>query len=952
MKFPKFRTAILIMAVLTAVDGYGQEQTNGSTLTGGEAVDALKKRGEYDGLRKAMVTAQYGYEHAPDSPDAGAQSGTLIAADGETNDSFGNSVAIDANTAVVGAPFDTIGSNASQGSAYVFVRYGTEWRLQTKLVALDGAPSDNFGICVSISGDTIVVGAQTDDVGAGTDQGSAYVFTRSGTAWTQQSKLTASDGEAGDLFGMSVSVSGDTAVVGAGLDHAGASLDIGAAYVFLRTGNIWQQQAKLVAGDGAVGDTFGISVGISGDTVVVGSYLDNVGANVDQGSAYIFVRTGTAWSQQAKLLASDARANDTFGFRVAISANTVIIGCPGADIAAGGNQGAAYIFARSGSTWSEQSRLVAPVGEPNSQVGYAVSISGDMAVVGAPYADVDGAVDRGAAFVCVRTGTLWFLLNEQKIAAFDGAPGDGFGADVGISGNDIIVGSPADKVGTNSFQGSAQTFRVLNNNWSFEASKTSLDGEENEQMGNSVALWGNTAIIGAPGDGTGGPFGQGAAYVFIRSTTGWTLQTKLLASDGFPGDNFGTGVAVWGDTAVIGAPYADGSGFDGQNQGAAYVFVRSGSTWTQQSKLSPGAGREAHTGWGVAVYDNTVALGSPSANAFGGGLGAVFIYARSGSTWGQQAILTTSDGGCGAFFCTHFGFSVGIWRDTVIVGNDIATATAYVFVRSGAAWSQQAKLVGAGGTALANPGSAVAVSGDTAVVGSSADESSGGSAYVFARGGTLWTQQARITASDGVAGNAFGSSVAISGDAIVVGAVSDTVNGNQSQGSAYVFVRSGTAWRQQQKVTAPGGTVNDVFGRVAIFNDRLLIGAPGSAGVSAPANEDDPISLPSARLQGAAYFFVNAPLTASISGQVLTTVGRGVKGAIVELTRPDGSTIRVASTPRGVFRFDNLLIGQGYVLRVLSRRHVFAPINVDLVGDLSGLQVRPASGQVPSCGGL
>jgi hypothetical protein len=212
-----------------------------------------------------------------------------------------------------------------------------------KLTASDGAAVDQFGNSVSVSGDTVVVGADWDDVGVNTNQGSAYVFVRSGSTWTQQAKLTASDGAANDYFGYSVSVSGDTVVVGAYWDAVDANVNQGSAYVFVRTGTTWSQQAKLTASDGAANDYFGYSVSVSGDAVVVGAYWDAVGANVNQGSAYVFVRTGTTWSQQAKLTASDGAAGDQFGISVSVSGDTVVVGA-NFDKVAANNQGSAYVY--------------------------------------------------------------------------------------------------------------------------------------------------------------------------------------------------------------------------------------------------------------------------------------------------------------------------------------------------------------------------------------------------------------------------------------------------------------------------------------------------------------------------------------------------------------------------------------------------------------------------------
>ena len=176
--------------------------------------------------------------------------------------------------------------------------------------------------------DTAVAGAPFDDNVGTINQGAAYVFTRSGTTWTEQQKLTAPDGGANDLFGTSVAIDVDTLVAGA---PAGGTTDSGAAYVFTRSGTDWTPQAKLTASDGAAGDQFGLSVGIEGDTAVVGSPIARVGANLARGAAYVFTRDGTIWNEFQKLVASDGAVGDLFGFSVAIDGNTIVAGATRAD---------------------------------------------------------------------------------------------------------------------------------------------------------------------------------------------------------------------------------------------------------------------------------------------------------------------------------------------------------------------------------------------------------------------------------------------------------------------------------------------------------------------------------------------------------------------------------------------------------------------------------------------
>ncbi|MDO8749562.1 MAG: prepilin-type N-terminal cleavage/methylation domain-containing protein [Dehalococcoidia bacterium] len=384
------------------------------------------------------------------------QSAKLTASDGAANDKFGYSVAISGDTAVVGARFDDFGGNIDQGSAYVFVRSGSAWSQQAKLTASDGAAYDKFGGSVAISGDTIVVGAFAADVGGNTYQGSAYVFVRSGGAWSQQAKLTASDGAAHDHFGLSVAISGDTAVVGANGADVGGNTAQGSAYVYVRSGGAWSQQAKLTASDGAARDEFGLSVAISGDTAVVGAYSADVGSNGNQGSAYVFVRSGGAWTQQAKLAASDGAVSDWFGFSVAISGDTAVVAAKTDDVGSNADQGSAYVFVRSGTTWSQQAKLTASDGAAEDYFGVSVAISGDTAVVGAYWDDVGSNTEQGSAYLFLRSGGAW--SQQAKLTASDGAVSDYFGVSVAISGDTAVVGAHGDDVGSNTDQGSAYVF--------------------------------------------------------------------------------------------------------------------------------------------------------------------------------------------------------------------------------------------------------------------------------------------------------------------------------------------------------------------------------------------------------------------------------------------------------------------------------------------------------------
>jgi hypothetical protein len=379
----------------------------------------------------------------------------LTAPDGAEYDNFGYSVAVAGDTAVVGAPQ---AFTPGAGSAYVFVRSGTTWSQQAKLTASDGAPEDAFGLSVAVAGDTAVVGARYDDTSAGTDAGSAYVFVRSGTTWTEQAKLTASDGAAGDGFGFSVALAGNTAVVGAHFDDTSAGTDAGSAYVFVRSGTTWSQQAKLTASDGAAGDGFGWSVALSGDTAVVGAFTDDPPVGFDSGSAYVFVRSTTAWTEQAKLTASDGATSDMFGISVAVAVNTVVVGAWADDTPAGTDTGSAYVFVRSGTAWSQQAKLIASDGAENDHLGISVAVRGSVAVVGAFFDDTQAGSDAGSAYVFVRSGTTW--TQRAKATAPDAASLDQYGYSVALTRRAAVVGAVADDSPAGTDVGSAWVYWI------------------------------------------------------------------------------------------------------------------------------------------------------------------------------------------------------------------------------------------------------------------------------------------------------------------------------------------------------------------------------------------------------------------------------------------------------------------------------------------------------------
>ena len=349
----------------------------------------------------------------------------LAAPDGAQYDYFGASVGISGDYAVIGAVYDD-DDGFNSGSAYIFKPVGSYWVSDDKLTASDGYTHQNFGRSVSIDGDYAIVGATGDN----STPGAAYVFKRIGGGWSQLAKLTASDGAVGDNFGWSVSIDGDRAVVGAHFDDNENGADAGSAYCYEGPGGGWADMTemfKVRAPDGIGSDQLGFSVSISGDYIIAGaSFQDAVIYQPDCGAAYVFNRdpdTGI-WAYQDKLTASDASAGDALGYSVAIDGNYAIVGAIGDD-EPGGQEGSAYVFKRSGTSWTEQARLLASDKAPNDRFGWTVGISGDYAVIGAPFKDANGV-----GYIFRRSGTTWTEL--VRLSGSDGVASDMFGTSVAI----------------------------------------------------------------------------------------------------------------------------------------------------------------------------------------------------------------------------------------------------------------------------------------------------------------------------------------------------------------------------------------------------------------------------------------------------------------------------------------------------------------------------------------
>jgi len=464
----------------------------------------------------------------------------------------------------------------------------------------------------------------------------------------QQAYAKASNTASGDSFGSSVAISGNTMVVGApyessaakginGSQTSNAASGSGAAYVYLRSGTTWKQQAYLKASNTNASDNFGFSVAISGNTIIVGAPLEDssaTGVNGNQadnsaqsaGAAYVFLRSGTTWKQQAYLKASNARASATFGTDVAVSGNLAVVGAPSESSAAtgvNGNQadtsapfaGAAYVFGRSSTTWTQQAYLKASNTDANDAFGTVVAISGSTVVVGAPTeassaTGVNGnqadnsANSSGAAYVFTGAAGVWTQQSYLKASNTDVS--DEFGSSVAVSGNEVLVGAIGESsaaTGVNGNQadnslgnsGAVYAFNRASGVWTQQAYLKASNPGANDEFGSALAFSGATAVVGAESEaskavGVNGiqtdnsmPF-AGAAYVLVVSPAGvWHQQAYLKASNTNANDTFGIAVSVSGDTFVAGATgeASTAKGINGvqtsnaaPDAGAAYVFYR------------------------------------------------------------------------------------------------------------------------------------------------------------------------------------------------------------------------------------------------------------------------------------------------------------------------------------------------------------------------------------------
>jgi hypothetical protein len=797
---------------------------------------------------------------------------------GNPNDQVGASVAIsdDGNTAVALAAAIGFMPDGAIGSAYVFTRSGDTWTQQTELVPAglnEWDTSSGADVAISGDGNTILFG-----VGR---RKTTHVFVRSGNTWTHQAALQVADDEVRGLgYSVSLSDDGNRALVYAERT-SDSTIYSSAAYVFVRSGNTWSQQAKLTPSENVKSESefFTATVDLSGDgnTAMFSGVAPSASDPSFGGRSYVFVftRSGNVWTEQAVLSAADGSESDGFG-QVAVSddGNTALIGARYTGEFPTSNAGSVYYFTRSGSVWTEQAQLIAsdPVSQAN--FGSAVSISDDgfTALITAPNKWNSACCTRnGMAYIFTRSGSTW--TEAKKFQSGDNANGDTFGNDAALSGNGstALVGAKFDSNAIGFQAGSAYVFIEDGADWEEQAKLTAPylpEGENGDQFGYEVVLSadGNTALIGSPSDDNQNGMDAGAVYAYSRSGSNWSMQTQLLLPPDSQNSFFGHALALSddGNTALIG----------GSNHAAGIspvsVYTRDGGVWSLQQPLPLDSNNSLLFNLTLSGDGNTAVIGYAGTNT-------VHILTRSGDVWTEQTPLTLT----GIPQPYNFGRNLAVNADASLIlvslidytaNYEVEASRVYVFARSGNTWTEQTQLTSEDNPEGATFGAALGLNADgsTAVIGALDETPSGnetGAAFIFTRSGNTWSQQAMLTTGD----QRFGAVAALSasGDTALVG---------MDYGNAvYLFQRSGTIWTQEPKITVDDPENAGQFGTTVDLSadgNTLLVGSPGGTGNNASV--------------GAAYVFFEDG-----------TEGTATPSATVEVT-PTGeatSTSEATATP-------------------------------------------------------
>jgi len=693
-----------------------------------------------------------------------------------------------------------------------------QWGLVAKLMVTGGSASDQFGASLALAGDELVVGAPGINVATGGMGAVYLFQRTAGATntWSLKKRLFPTEGLA-VAFGGAAALEGNVLVVGAYMSQVGTNTQ-GAAYVFERDaggrGN-WGEFKRLIAKDGARGDRFGASVALSGETILVGAPYKKNGTNSQQGAVYVYQRQFSPrwWAQVGKILPTESSAYARFGAALALRGHIALIGAYQDLVNTNNVQGAIYLCSRHAGlpfAFQPTQRVVLPEGRAEDYFGWAMAMSDSEFVIGVPYRDVGGDDDQGTVqfFTYSAQGTAQAqggeltgpgLSSFAEAAAYD----DWLGNSVALSGDLAMAGVPYDAVDSNMDQGTVCLFAAESATQVDPAYLGLLTIADSLVFGYAVAADETTLVVGAPMTTVGKELDAGAAYVFERSSSTpprWSATGKLVASDSQVSADFGEAVALASDIIAVGAPGAHTSGSIEQ-PGAAYLFGRRGAEWTEIQKLwAPDGAHNDAFGNALALDGSVLAIGAPE----NGQEGAVYVFTNvfAGGEWRlAQKVRAPDPSDWG-----EFGTAVALHGNLLVVGAYEAAVdgepyrgVAYVFEQSSADtghWEPTAKLTA--GQQWCDFGWAVVADDGLIVVGAPAYSNNGlGAVYVYRRAGPgmgAWEQVQVLHSVSGVDGEWFGWSLALNDRWLLVGRPGAQVGVERHAGAADLFRRGALHW--------------------------------------------------------------------------------------------------------------------------------------------------------------
>lgn len=815
----------------------------------------------------AVVGAVYIYRF---ENGAWVQEAKLLGDTQNNSDLTGYSVSMtaDGSRVVFGSHGVDIDVTPDCGIAYVYVRSGTTWTREAGLTALDRLGSAQLGTAVAINADgtRILAGAPYDDNRGYGDIGAAYVFVRSGTSWTQEAKLLSPDVANGNAFGYSVTLSDDGvwAIIGAaGHDYAGA--ESGLFYTFYRTGSTWNYEYTVVVPDGIAGDLIGTSIDISGDNsriAVSGAFATRDGKS-QSGAVYVYYKPTTAWVLESKIIPSDLAAGDNLGWGLKLNydGTRLVVGGNNHDLVTPMNSGKAYVFTRVGNTWTETCGFTDTDPAIGGGFGRSASISSDGTKV------IVGAIGKGAPTYNF-SGAAYVIDIAHHVST-------DWQLDTDPSFSTPILQSLADTVNLTSwpisgleldteyyircrYNGSAYGSSEWTEARRIQTRQSYLPTTEVKKLISpsiNADDWfgghhrfskdGLLLAVGAHGTNTSGVSNAGRVYLYSRATLNddWTLLQTIVPSVLVVDDYFGLFPSFSDDNTrlIVSAHAHTEPGII--NCGCVYVFVKSGATYVQEAKLlaSDRAATDLFGNWARISGDGTRIIASAYLADVSGQVdaGAVYIFSRSGSTWTQEQKITLPS----PFNSDQFGTGVAI--DTtgtrIAVGCHLRNVASIAdsglvvtYTRSGTTWTLEASLINSDSAATDYFGSGLAMTpdGTRLAIGCVYKDTDGvansGAIYVFTRSGSTWTQEAKLVTSDKVLddyfGNWYGIAISDNGDIIAGGCYNKDVAGLTNAGAAYLFKRVGNLWYQEAILTASDKAANDQFAQsVSMTGDGSVL---------------------------------------------------------------------------------------------------------------------------------